>query len=142
MEQAYEEDGGYYTHLTVKDSVWGYTTSGGNVWAVDILTGYLHYEGSRWGFLNGCNAVRIIRHQNQIFAHFYPGIDHQEMWDEVQLVDWTSSIPGNPGPFSDWIGIIQEQKELTYPITLGEWIEAKFWGWNLRTIHTVDYAIA
>jgi len=38
--------------------------------------------------------------------------------------------------------IIQEQKELTYPITLGEWIEAKFWGWNLRTIHTVDYAIA
>lgn len=130
MIDAHCEDGGYHVGLSFDDE--GnptYVTAGGNRWTIttDTPVAHLDYEGSRWGFKNGCNALRIEQRDGKIFA--VPGYDDRS--GEIRLVDWHSSLPGNPGPFADWLAIKDSEQKLSAYADLGESLEAPYHGWKL-----------
>jgi hypothetical protein len=136
MFDAHTADGGYYTRLSCDaDGTTVYTTSGGNRWIIrfDDLDGAasLEYSGSRWGFKDGCNAVKIEKRDGRIFA--VPGYGVVSS-GEIHLVDWHSSLPGNPGPFEDWQAIKDAENNISAYADMGEWIEASYQGWKVQNM--------
>ncbi len=130
MIDAHCVDGGYHVRLSLDDE--GnptYTTSGGNRWTVTTSSpvAQLDYSGSRWGFKDGCNALRIELRDGKAFAV----AGYSDAQGLVELVDWWSTLPGNPGPFEDWQAIMAAESGMAAYADLGESLEAPFHGWKL-----------
>ncbi len=128
FHEAWDADQGYHVSLVVGDGFLEYVTSGGNRWTLkkegnEFL---LSYKGSRWGFLDGCNGVKVEKKDEMITVLDY---DRRDLGLAL-LLSWESSVPGNPGPWEDWQEILQESLELTKPESIGEWIERKVFGWK------------
>lgn len=129
MEEAAAVDGGYYVGFHADEESAEYITSGGNRWKINF-NGLLEYKGSRGGFENGCNAIQVAMNKDGvILVHTF------HTWGEplgsAGLMNWESSVPGNPGPWDNWEAVLEDHKTLTAPISTGELIEARFAGWKI-----------
>jgi hypothetical protein len=129
FHEAWEADGGCYVGLVVDTNFLSYVTSGNNRWTLTKEGNelFLSYQGSRWGFLDGCNAVKVEKKNENVITVFDCFRNDLGM---ALLSSWESTVPGNPGPWDDWETILQESLELTKPESIGEWIERKVSGWK------------
>ena len=131
---AFREDMGYHVRLT-PNSCGGaaYRTSGGNIWTVQLGApiATLAYCGSRWGFMNGCNAVRVEQVAGKVFAVACNSRNNPPPQGEIHLLEWWSTLPGNPDPFEDWIAIKDAENAISAYADQGEAIESRYHGWKL-----------
>lgn len=63
FHEAWDADQGYHVGLMVDTDFLSYVTSGRNLWTLTKEGNefFLSYKGSRLGFLDGCNAVKVER---------------------------------------------------------------------------------
>lgn len=139
FHEAWDADQGYYVSLVVDQNFLEYVSSGGNRWTLTKEGNeyFLSYKGSRWGFIEGCNAVCVKQYDGiiQVF-------DFYRHFLGIALLDsWESSVPGNPGPWDNWQAILQESLELTQPESIGEWIERKVSGWKSMLLKVTNSSV-
>ncbi|MCB1717594.1 MAG: hypothetical protein KDK05_20915 [Candidatus Competibacteraceae bacterium] len=79
----------------------------------------LAFTGSRRSFDAGCYPIRIYSAGCTAYVADYMADTEYR----VELLDWSTSIPGNPDPFEDWESFVEQQKLLTAPLNIGEIIE-------------------
>jgi hypothetical protein len=129
FHEAWDADQGYHVGLVVDKDFLSYVTSGRNLWTLTKEGNefFLSYKGSRFGFLDGCNAVKVEKKDETVVTVL--DYDRRDLGLAL-LSSWESTVPGNPGPWDDWENILQEAIELTKPESIGEWIERKVSGWK------------
>ena len=103
---AFENDSDL-THLygagTVQepDGSVAWITAGGSSYVVYPDEGFLSFNGSRRSFETGCTILDIYRKRSgEIMLRVHAeGYQYPEF--PIDLMNWESSVPGNPSPFAE-----------------------------------------